>query len=268
MIYQQFAIDYNNVQVKNLKVTYPFYIVMHTENKELEIDCKQQWPKLMYTATSLSESDKIQLNKMRLYIQRKLKMQHQDLNNIHKMFYERNIMGPLILSQGCSSVDLVHFDCKLWTDPEVPFLELHGEITIDCEKMLDIYIKRSYLQMKTDNKFVRESITIRFVKALPMIMTTVDREVVRKTLLLWFEINCKKSTSVLNKKLETLLKIKQLHTFKKEINWTQPNEITIEINDFAKLLGLKTKKNLLPLTVGGFIAYDLLLKNRLKQIMK
>ena len=255
MVTHQFDINFNLPEVKGYTVSYPFYTVMQTESKEIEEYCFKQWNKLMFNTTVYDMNDQANQFRMEAYIKQKLAK--TDANNIHKFFYDRNWLTPITFALGFTTISFNDFDCKVWTNPDVPFLQIKGKITIDIEKVLNHYINSSYVSMTRDNKFVRENIHIRFVRSLPLLMTYIFHGQVKDAIFKYLLTNSSKAGSVLAKKLEKLTGIKDLHKIKKkEFKFLGNSEIILEINDLITLLGIKAKKHPLALTAAGFIALN------------
>jgi hypothetical protein len=254
MIYQQFTIDYNSLIVKGGKVEYPFYIVMQTKDRELERYCIKKWPRLMDITTMYSFADKAEHIKLKSYVQRNFLMMSSEVNAIHQMFYERNLFGNFGQSLEFSKITLNDFDCKVWTNPEVPFLQIKGTISIDVNKILEYYIHRGLIGFKVDNKFIKSNIRL-YLEPLPKILIFMESNIIKDMILNFIIKKCNTAGNKISDKLETITKLPKVYSFKKEIQWYNDFTITITINDWENILGVKIKKHILPLTIGGFVAY-------------
>lgn len=266
MIVQNFNIDFNSLVIKKDTATYSFSIVMQTESKEIEKYCFEKWNRLMYVTYILTPEDKLEQIKMESFIKKKLSTSAIDNKNIHKFFYDRSWFTPITQSDNITTIALDDFDCKIWTNPEIPYLQLKGTISIDMNKLLEIYVRKAFITFRHDNKFVSEVIHMQFTRSIPMIMRYFDNPILHQYFVNYVTQKLKTPNNFLLKKLETVCKIKKLHTLKKQVTW-ENNEIKININDLVAILGIKAKRNILPLTLGGFILYDQVQKNKKQQIL-
>ena len=249
-----FQIKFHMQTVKNKKVTTPFKIVFQTPSKSIEKRCVEQWPYLMqhqkYSTQQLKE-----LQKMKAYIKNRLS--RSDKNYIHKYFYDTKWFEPFRRITNMTSIELTDYNCKIWTDKEVPFLEISGEITLDMRKLFDLYFKRKFLKLETEktrHKF-HDKVMIRFQKPLPLYVTFRGGQEAKKVFanLLREKIDSRRPNDI-KKKFEKQFNLKKLETFKKDVEWDRRGKLVVEINDTMKMLKIKAKENVLPLA-GGYLLY-------------
>lgn len=249
-----FSIDFPLLKIKGFLVTFPFKMVTQTPSKEIETYCMKTWPILLDRMHSYSPEDNLNKIKMRNYIKQNFVKQSVNQKLVHNYFYDNYWFGQLNSLKDFSSLNFIEFDAKIWTDPEIPYLEIKGEITVDLTKILEYYLQKNYIQIIRSNKFVKEELTLRFMVELPKILTYIASEQIRELVVKFFEMNFKKQRSLFNTKLVTLTKLKNIHTYKNKIHWVNQKEIKVEINDLVKILVKKTMRPI-PLTAAGFIAY-------------
>ena len=252
-----FNIEFAQLIIKGNKISFPFSIVMQTKDNAIEKHCIKTWPQLMHDDYILTPNDKGEKMKMVSYIKKTLLNQSNDMDLIHKFFYDRRWMNPIPFNKKITSITLNKFECKLWSNPEIPYLELKGWITIDLEKLLDGYLRANFITIKQNNKFIRESILIKFTRSLPLLLTYIESVQIKNLILQYFITNTNKQNTFFIKKIEKLTKLTKLHTFRKKIfKWKNNTEIILEINDLIKLLKKKALRPV-PLTAAGFITANM-----------
>lgn len=250
--YHTFDISFHMQSFRKDIVSTPFSLVFQTESENIEKYCKQKYPDLMeYSQYSPEQIRK--LHEMRKYIKDNLKQ--IDIKFIHNFFYDRSWVDPFKIDDGLTTIELNGYNCKTWTDPQVPFLEVKGIIHFNISTLLKFYFKKNKLYFTKDNGVVTRNLDITF-SSFPLLLTYRSSIRLKSALLSMFtqEINGTATTPV-KSKVQMEMELKKIEEYKKNIKWNATNTLRIEITDTAKLLKLKIKESpVLPL-VGGYILY-------------
>ena len=176
---QRFDIDFSLFKVKGDIISFPFYVVIQTTTKGIEEYCRENWPNLLDRTYIHSREDKLRQIKMEKYIKETLLKQKKELDIIHNLFYEKRWFGRFKSSDLLSSIQLHDFDAKTWTNPEIPYLELKGEISINLNKVVDYYFRKNLIKLKRNNKFVKEEIILQFISPLPLLLTYMKSQKIK-----------------------------------------------------------------------------------------
>lgn len=267
MVYHRFNIDFSLYEIKGSIISFPFYMVMQTKDRSIEEHCFKTYPRLMYETTQYDAIDRANQAKMERYIIKNFK--ESDKQEVHKFFYDKNWMAPLSMSARLTKITFNDFDCKIWTNPQVPFLEIKGQIHFDLNDILDYYIKRNLLSIKRDKKLTKEVVNLRFMRGLPFMLTYMTKNTVNEMIIEYFEnkLNSRQKNYVLDKFVK-LTKLKKFGKMKKEITWKDNHTIQVVIIDMLAVIGAKLKRNYIPLSAAGYIVYKNLQKNRNTQIRR
>ncbi|OQB40857.1 MAG: hypothetical protein BWY04_01176 [candidate division CPR1 bacterium ADurb.Bin160] len=242
-------IAYHNQTFRKGIMEVPFKIVFQTSSKSIEKYCKENYPKLM-TYSNYSMQDNVDLQKMRAYIKVNL---GTEINEIHNYFYKNNLLNPFNIKDNLTKIKIDRCDCKINTNPDIPFLELNGIISFDYDKMLKIYSEKKYIKaIKIDKQITKINIKFKITKPYPYILTYRNSLAFKTDFLNLFKnyVNATKTNAV-QKLIEKEFNLDGIQNYKKNISWSD-NNILIEINDVSKLLKIKVKENILPIT-GGYL---------------
>lgn len=256
-IYFNTAIVNNSKKKKTLEVK--FKIVFQTGSTVIEKYCKQNYETLL-THKQYSTDEKTKLFEMKKYIKDNLNV--NDLNYIHKYFFDKGWFNPFKFNKNFIKIDITDTDAKMWTDKELPYLEIDGLLTLDLKKMFDEYMLYNFHKFEFDIKqpITSRTIKFKFARSLPLFLTYKINPQIYSIFVNIFESYIKsKSKNIIKNEIEKLLKISNIETYKMNINWKFSDTIEVNINDTIKLLKLKAKESFLP-TVGGFVLYDMLRK--------
>lgn len=252
--YQDFTISFHMQSIEGGKIITPFELVFQTENKVIETYCKKQWPYLM-TTQQYSIEQLAELQKMKAYIRRNLA--YGDQQYIHDFFYMRHWFEPVVQSMKLTSIKLINYDCKFWTDRETPYLEIKGEITLDIAKMLNLYFDKKYIKpvKPMNKKILYEELSLKLVRPFPLYITFRGGVEARNQMLnmITAAIN-DRGTNPIKKLIEKEMGITGIHEYKKTLHWKYQDEIVIEINDTMRLLKIKVRKNIIPIA-GGYVLW-------------
>lgn len=227
-----------------------FDIVFQTTSQSIEKYCKKNFESILRHKL-YSQAEIQQLFAMRKYIENNLN--ESDKNYIKNYFFEKGWIAPLKKNTKSISIALDEFDAKMWTDKELPYLEIKGTVKLDMEIMLDEYIKDKFIKIEKPykQKITQLENTIKFHKSFPLLLTYKGGLKFKQVLLNMVTDRIKsRRTNYIKSELEKNMNIKQIGTFKSEITWTSNTSIKVLVNDSMKLLKLKAKKNILPLTAG------------------
>lgn len=246
-------ISYNMQTFKKGIMEVPFEIVFQTSSKTIEKYCKETYPSLM-TYSNYSMSQLTDLQKMRAYIKVNL---GSEVDEIHNYFYKKNLISPFTIKTGLTKIKIIKCDCKTHTNPDIPYLEINGTITLDYNAMLKIYCSKYIHAINKEKHIIKESIKFKIDKAYPYILTYSNSLAFKTEFLnLFIQYVNRDKTNDIRKFVEKEMGIDNINTYRKVITWSD-QEISIEVNDVGKLLKIKMKENILPLT-GGY----LLLRNK------
>jgi len=257
MSYKQmdFTISFHNQLIKNYIIETDFEIVFQTSIQSIEKYCKEKYPTLI-THKQYSTDELAQLVLMKNYIKKNLNS--NDITYIHNYFYEKHWFEPLSYISNITSIKLTDYNCKMWSDPELPYLEIKGIISLDLKKLVDLYLnKKKYYDiiLPYSQKVVSKVSSIKFNRAFPLYVTYKGGVEFRNQVLNIVKDYIKnKIPNNIKQVIEKKMKINNIDEYKMEVNWKSSDEIEININDAMKLLKLKIKENFLPMA-GGFVLY-------------
>jgi hypothetical protein len=255
---QDFNISFHNQSfsdtLSNKSISTKFKIIFQTTSKTIENYCMTNYPTLL-THKQYSADEIRQFIEMRNYISRSLT--NADKDYVHKYFFDRGWLEPFKFNRSkFTSIVFDDYDAKMWADTSAPYLEIDGTITLDINKMLNEYISSRFIKYETprSQKITSKEILIRFDKNFPLIIT-YRGGLTFKNILLKMVTDIIKSNrkSIIKDEVEKQLKLDKIHEYKMDITWNQDNSIKVLINDSIKLLKLKAKKNIVPLTLGYFM---------------
>jgi len=257
----KFNIAFQLQNIKNEIVSVPFDIVFRTNTKEIELYCAKNFKEVLTSYIYSIEQNK-KLLEMRRYIKKTIS--NSDIESIHRYFYDKKWMEPIEFFSKVTDITLTDYDCKFWTDPKIPFLQIKGIITFDLSKMLELYYNKKFIKINKQNRIIKEELEFVFIKSLPLFLTYSQTTTMRAMLLDIFIKLTNKSGSYINKEIEKLLNIQNIDRYKKEISWKDNKTIRVYINDIIQLLSLRASQNIIPLTVAGYISYRFIKKYKQK----
>lgn len=243
------------------KIVFPFEMVAQTSSLSIEKYCQNKWPSFMNDAQR-GLSELYELQKMKTYIKKTLAQ--NDLNDIMKFFSFKQWFSPLPdYKKFLVKIEIKDATCKLW-DRKIPYLQLNGEFTIDIDKIVDEYIRNQYITIRKGKAgILKEAAEIRFMKSFPLLLTYEGFMVYNPELLDVFKDLCNKPGHIVSQ-IEKEIQLKDVATFRKELQWQSNDTIKVIINDLDKILIAKAKKHAIPIAVGAW----LLNKHRQDEIKK
>jgi hypothetical protein len=229
-----YSIEFGVSTYKGNVGIFPFTCVLQTNSKKIEKACGTQWPKLM-THQQYTTQDNLDKYKMIKYIKDNLTT--SDIKDIHKLAYDKGWFTPFEISDNISTCELQEFNCKIWSDPNIPYLELKGLLKLDIVNMLQIYIKKNWITFETDSGILSEKPRIRFNKSLPFIVRYNSSQTPLDLLLKEIIKQANTKNSVIDKFLVSKTKLKNIAEYKKELTWAPDKQsINIEIKEKVRLL--------------------------------
>lgn len=254
---QDFNISFHDQKYVNTarekSVTTKFKIIFQTTSKNIEKYCLKNYPTLL-THKQYSADEIKQFIEMRKYIENNLNQSDKDY--IHKYFFDRGWFGPFKFNKTkISNIKLEDYDVKMWAD-EIPYLEIDGIITIDIKQMVKEYISNKYIKFEEPYKqnITSKEINVKFSKQFPLLITFRGGLNFKNILIKMIEDFIKSNRkNFIKEGIEKKLGIDKIHEYKMDITWNQNDSIKVLINDSIKLLKLKAKKNIIPLTFGYFM---------------
>jgi len=236
-----YTIDFALSSIKGHLYIFPFSVVMQTQSLKIERYCKQTWPKLM-THEQYTPEDNLAQYKMIKYI--KDSLTSSDLKDIHKIIYDRGWIVPLDFLDNISELALTEYRCKTWSNPTIPYLELKGTITVDLKKILSQYIKKQWITFESKSGLMTEKPVIRFMKTIPFLFVQTGSQKPYEILLKEIQDQANNANSEITKFLKAKTKLKDIHSYKKEILWGYDKSfLTIELKEKIRLLKDKSLAN-------------------------
>ena len=221
-------------------VSYPFKLIFKTNSNVIEKECKKQWPQLMEPHPN-SVEDNIDLFKMGQYIKKCLS--GNDIKDIHNVFYTQGWMDPCVIDHNITKIELTRFNCRQWNDPQVPFLEIEGVITVDLLKLLSSYVKNKWIAISSEGGIASETILFR-IKPFPLLLRYMAAGFPFAIILGQFQIILQDKNNYLTKEMQRIVRFTSIHTYDKEIQWGYDHQtITCKLNDTLRLLKDKVKRN-------------------------
>lgn len=250
-----YLIDHSSTTYQKTEVTIKFECVVQTKSKKLEQHLMNTWPKLL-THQQFTHEDNIEHHKMINYIKNNLTQ--KDIDDIHELSYKRGWWNPFLFQNKQTKCELVNYRAKMWSNPNTPYLEVEGEIKLDFKKLLDFYIKQNWMEFKTDSGLVSEAPYIEIKRSIPFALTYNGSR--RPFDIILEEVKRQSNTrnTPINKLLVKTTKLKNIHSYKKDIKWSMDRKkILVELKERLRLL--KDKALAEPIKYGliGLAAHEI-----------
>jgi len=250
-----YTIETGLIAYKGNIMTVPFSVVMQTQSQKIEKYCITTWPILM-THQQYSPEDNLLKYKMYAYIKNNLST--SDLNDIHKIAYDRNWMTPFELNDNGSKCELKEYGCKIRSNPNIPYLELKGILSIDLIQMFNIYIKKGWITFESKSGMLSENPYIKIGKNLPYIIKYGGSQTPYDIILNEIIKQSKQKDSAINKLIVTKTKLKNIHDYEKKITWgLEKNIVNIELKEKMRLLKDKALENPIKYGLLGLATHEL-----------
>lgn len=241
-----------------MTAVYPFKTVIQTSSQTIEKKCKITWPNLLMHSINTPQ-DNLDLVKMKAYILRTLST--ADKNDIHDILYKEGWLAPFVLNDKITTVKILKGDCKMWSDPMLPYLELNGEITVSIPKLLDAFLKHKWVESTNDSKLTSEHVKLKLMRSIPLLIRYTGAQDPLNILLDHLSKEAKKQNTGINKLIKKVTKFKNIHTFKFDISWGNDKSIIIyKYTDAIKIFKAKVKRNPIKYAVGAYAAYKVFSK--------
>ena len=229
-----YNIDFAQCGYKDTNAIFPFTMIYQTKSLIIEKYCIKSWPILM-TYQQYTAQDNLNKFKMVKYIKDNLTA--SDKIDIHKMVYDKSWMTPLEWNDNNTKCDITEFGCKTWSNPNVPYLELKGIITVNLIDMLSVYIKKNWITFETNSSILSEGPYIKLNKSLPFIIRYNSSQTPFDIILKEVTTQANKSGSMIDKLLVNKTKLKNIHSYDKKISWgLDKTIINIELKEKIRLL--------------------------------
>lgn len=256
----QFNIKSATKRIENGIVTYPVFLEVQTTSKKIEQHCVKEFNELLWY-TELNINQLYQLQKMKAYI--KSNLTDSDKKDMLAIFHTK---GWFEVPYDLYSWKITDVRCKMSSD-KLPFLLIDAEIGFRIKSILDHYVSGGHIHVKhSSNNITKETAEIYFEKPLPYILVYERSFDIQKEVLKTISEMMGKG-STLSKQLSNAIGIENVTSLKKEITWTGDRTIKVVINDFGGLLKAKAKKNWVPLTFAGILAYDRQQKKKKQELL-
>lgn len=254
-----YTIEFAMSTYKGDKAYFPFSIVMQTNSQKIEKECIKQWPKLM-THEQYTPQDNLDKYKLIKYI--KDNLTSSDLRDIHQIVHERGWIVPLTFNDDVTECKLEDYGCKLWSNPTVPYLELKGTIILDFKKLLKKYLDKQWITFETKSGILTEKPMIKFTKSLAYILRQAGSQKPYDIILSEIQTQANNANSDITKFLKSKTKLKDIHSYKKEILWGYDKSfLTIELKEKVRLLKDKALANPIKYGLIGLGVHELLKKD-------
>ena len=252
----EFTVNFGQVRNEKLGPIYPFRAVVQTRSKSVEKECKKRWPNIMTIHENTIE-DNMNLVKMRSYIINNLSAQDKD--DIHELLYDRGWLAPFEANDKITTIKITSSDCKIWSDPETPYLEVGGEITTSMPAISTAFCKRGWIQVKTSGGIASEEVELKFTRSTPLLIRYMGSSEPFEILLRDLEKMIKTSGSVPARLITQATKFKNAHTMKADITWGwDKSTIKIKYTDTMALIAAKAKRSPIAYGVAAYAAYKYL----------
>ena len=251
-----FTIEFGKVRNEKLGPVYPFKVVSQTRTKSIERECKKRWPRIMSMQENTIE-DNMDLAKMRSYIINSLTTQDKD--DIHELLYDRGWLAPFDSNDKITTIKITTSDCKTWSDPEIPYLEIGGEITTSMPALATAFCKRGWIQSKTSGGIASETAELHFMRSVPLLIRYMNAAEPFEILLRDLEKSIRTSGSILANIIAKVTKFKNAHTMKSDVTWGyDKSTIKITYKDTMAIIAAKAKRSPIAYGVAAYAAYKYL----------
>ena len=249
-----YNLDHTQTTNKGTVATYKFTCVVQTSSKKVEKYVKEKWPKLM-TYAEYSAADRLEMFKMKDYL--KANITQSDIDEVHELAYARSWFTPFYRNDKITKCVLTEFGAKTWSNPDVPYLELSGTITLDLKDLITFYIKQKWIIFETKSGIMSEAPAISFIKPLPFAMiyngSSTPFEIILKEII----VQASKQNSDICKLLSKTTKLKNIHSYDKEILWSMDRKkILIKLKNTVRLLKDKALAEPIKYGLMGLAAHE------------
>ena len=250
-----FILDHSQTVYKGTKGTFKFKCVVQTRDTKIEQYLMTTWPKLM-TMQQYTQQDNLDQYKMIDYIKKNLKP--RDIEDVLKISFDRSWWNPIEIRHNIVKCTLTDYRAKIWSQPNVPYLELTGEITFDFTDLIKLYIKEKWMVFKTESGIFAEAPHIEFLKPMPFASIYNGSQTPSKIVLDEIIKQASQSGSEITKLLVTTTKLKSIHSYKKDIKWSMDRKkILIEIKEKIRLLKDKALASPIKYGLMGLAAHEI-----------
>jgi len=238
---------------RNYTLIIPFEIEAQTSSLKIEKFCLQNFKDII-TFHELSIEELYKLQKMKSYIRHNLT--NGDMIDIVNVFKSKGWFSYLP-TENKKIFQIMIDDIKCTMSSDVyPFIRFYGKISINIKELINLYISTNKIVPKqSENKFVKEVIDIQFLQPLPYILMYERSHDIQQAVLSIIMELCN-SRSSLSSSIAKAIGIENVYKFKKSGMWLNDTTVRVTVNDFMGLLTAKTKKNWVPLTFAGVMAYQ------------
>ncbi len=238
---------------KNYTLIIPFEVEAQTSSLKIEKYCLQNFKDiLVFHELNIEELYKLQ--KMKSYIKKNIT--NGDIIDLINVFKSKGWF-TYIPTENKKIFNIFIDDVKCNMSSDVyPFIKFYGKISINIKELISLYLTTNKIVPKqSDNKFVKEVIDIQFLQPLPYILM-YERSYDIQQVVLSIIMELCNSRSSLSSSITKAIGIENVYKFKKNGMWLNDTTIRVTVNDFMGLLTAKTKKNWVPLTFAGVMAYQ------------
>ncbi len=245
----EFSIEFGQATTRGKAPSYPFRVVLSTRSRSVEAECKKRWPRLM-THREQTPKDNADMGKMRSFISSSL--QQADRDDVHAMLYDRGWMAPFEQQDGITSCKLTRFDCKMWSDPSLPYIEAWGSFTVSVRALVDAYFKRGWTSARSSGGVASETAEIALTRSVPLLLRYTGSSDPLDAMLAEVEADSRKPGTHVSRALASATRFRNVHEFRKEVAWGFGSQaIEFRFTDAARVLAAKARRNPIGYALGA-----------------
>ena len=253
MTIHSFRLDTATQTCRDGKLRVGIHSVLHTASLKTERECAQRWPRAVQSGIEFGPADMLAVASMRSFATRALKQDPA----LRLALEAKGWLEPLTPGHGAVRISVTGAACRIWTDPMLPFVEVDGEVELDLQKVLTHYLKANWFTVKRDARFIREDLEMRLSRPLPLLMT-YQGQTAKDELLRLMLVDASKAGAGVAAVFAKATGLKNVYKLRKTGSWIGVDTVRFEVNDVMALLAQRVRKDIVPLTIGGLVAREIL----------
>lgn len=241
-----YDIEWPMAKVDTVKGIYtvPFKIIAQTSDKTTEMFCFTTWPSLMYDHP-YNNKELSMFVKMQAYLRKTLnKNKTLFIDGLYDYLDKHGWFVNIKKQENCFDIFIDKVDCKMWNDKTCPHLQVHGIISVDINKIIDIFDLHNWIRFeKYSTQIFSEAFYLKFEKSIPTLLTFQLSTAVENVILQKIKQLVNNNQSNVYKQIKKNYKINGLEKYKKQIEKIDQNKFKITFTNFIDILKLRTKNN-------------------------